>query len=123
MDTIFLLEDNVGPKIIFRLDLEYHPEDFKNAHFSWARRYEDAIEIIKCSAPFDLWSLDHDLGDPDGTGLDFLKEIAERYPDKWPKTVRVHSNHSGHSFEMREFIKQFEESAEVARRLRGERTP
>lgn len=115
MSAIFILEDtpNLGPKFYFRYQLKGESRfkevpDFNNVHFSLARKYEDAIEIVSSSAPFDIWTLDWDLHDRNGTGLDFLKFIAMEHPHKWPKLVLVHSNHSDAKASMYKFINEFE---------------
>ncbi len=104
--TIFVLEDLLLPERLFRYELGLatgKPEPgFENVIFSLARGEDDGISIIKVSAPFDLWSLDFDLGFR-GTGLGFL-EIVKKWPEKWPKDIRVHSSHSDHRQELLEAI-------------------
>lgn len=112
---IFILDDIKSISTVFSYEFEYgckidnkiYKISVEDAHFSLARNFDDAIDIIRRSGKFDLWSLDFDLGNGD-TGLEVLKAAAEICPSKWPDLVLVHSEHSGHRKEMQDFIAAFE---------------
>lgn len=88
------------------------------------RSAAEALEAVRTKAPFDRWALDHDLGmeilGANGivvsaketnapSGLDFLKWVVERAPEKWPRgCIGVHSANPAGKANMEAFIRSYE---------------
>lgn len=101
--------------IVFFLDDKRNPNYKTGDTYIVARSYSEAIDIIDSyPANWDVWTLDHDLGDDPKahsklTGYDFLKWAAENALTKWPRAnVRVHSANPVGRKNMEAFIAQVE---------------
>ena len=70
--SIFVLDDSEERMEIFRERL---------GNIIEAKNYSQAIYWLKCSGPFDVVYLDHDLGE-DRSGLDVARHIANMPSDK-----------------------------------------
>jgi hypothetical protein len=94
MNTVFILDDTRNIRQAMR-EISWPPELHGDITYAVAKSVEDGFDIVQESAPFDLWVLDHDLGD--STGLWFLKRaLGELHVgtqkalcrDKAPKYLR-----------------------------------
>ncbi len=84
---ILFLDDDQERWELFRA----HADDrYVSAEVHWARSVEEAFDLLK-SEPFDLATLDHDLGHPRYNGQDVARHIANMPEDRRPRTVIIHS--------------------------------
>lgn len=115
---IFVLDDVRGPRQLFTDAWETpesalipwgpHAGKAGAVSFAWSQRYMPAIEVVRGSATFDAWTIDHDLQDSDGTGLDFLRFMFDRHPHKCPDVILCHSGHPRHAREMYALVDAFQ---------------
>ncbi len=62
--------------------------------FYWVKNLAELIELLENDkSVIEIMSFDHDLGEPDEepSGYDIIKIMAEKYLDRWPEEIRVHS--------------------------------
>lgn len=90
MKLLFLDDDkNRTKKAVSHYSLRYEVYDVETA--------QQAIQVLDAISPFDVVSLDHDLGgqvycpSDDNSGYAVAKHIASMPEDKKPKIVIVHS--------------------------------
>lgn len=94
MKTIFILDDIRNIRMAennIPYPFTHYDEDFV---YSICRNASDAFQIIKNSAPFDLWIFDYDLGEESLDGYEFLKKILMEMPEKAPNYLRCCSDNS-----------------------------
>jgi len=60
--------------------------------WDWGRTFLTAVELlITHGSVYDEFSLDHDLGEHEPTGFDFLRWVVLSRPDLLPRVIRIHS--------------------------------
>jgi len=72
-----------------------------------ARRYDQAMGIIQQEERFDIWILDHDLGEA-RSGYDFLKEAILLMPEKVADYVASCSSNPSGRRNINEYFKFFQ---------------
>lgn len=103
--TILCLDDNFDGKFILsdffsgihslRVNGDFvNFEELDFVDIADAKTIKEALEYIKSSPTFDVWTLDYNLRPSDGTGLDFLRRVFAEAPDKIPANVKFHSSSS-----------------------------
>lgn len=67
----------------------------------------DAVSFVLLNGvPFDEMSLDHDLGDHEPTGLDFLRWLVINQAQLLPRVIRIHSANPVGTMNMRQTLER-----------------
>ncbi len=83
----FLLDDVCSPSTTSGFSYSTY------RHYRWtvATTYAEAVEAVLGNEPFDIWTLDHNLGWGVETGESFFEKMAATRPDLVPPDTRAHS--------------------------------
>jgi len=74
--------------------------------FEGAVNVQEAQDLVGLLGPPSLMDLDHDLGDGEPSGMDFLKWLSNNYPDN-PPAWNIHSANVCGAANMDSFMKSW----------------
>lgn len=74
--------------------------------FEGAASMQEAQQLVDLLGPPSFMDLDHDLGDGESSGMDFLKWLANKYPEN-PPAWNIHSANVCGAANMDSFMKSW----------------